>query len=96
MECDDSVPDWQFKLAAMTAERDEWLNLETDIAKKLKAAEADIALQSTLREAAREKMDTHTAEITKLQGKLTAKGAVLCHLSAKNRELTKKLNHVIT
>lgn len=73
----------QSKLAATTAEWDVWSELTTETTKKLKTAEADIALQLTLRKPAREEIDTHTAKITQLQEQLKAKGADLSQLSAK-------------
>lgn len=65
----------QFKLSAMTADKDEWFELATETTKKLKTAGADVALQSALREAAREEMDTHTTEIAELKAQLKPRGA---------------------
>lgn len=76
----------------MNAEKDEWFNSAPETTKKLKAAGADIPLQSTFREAAREGMDTHTAVIAELRERITAKGAEWSQLSANHSELTNKLS----
>lgn len=47
----------------------------------------DVALQTTLREATSEKMDTHTVEIFELQEQTAAMGAKLLQPSAKHNEL---------
>lgn len=80
------------KVAAMTAERNEWYNVATKALGKLKMTEADVALQSTPREAALEEKDTHTAEIAKLQVQLAARGAEVSQLSAKHSEPTNDMN----
>lgn len=59
----------QSELASVTAEKNEWYDHALEALEKLKVAEADITRQSTFREAARENIDTHTAEKVKLQGK---------------------------
>lgn len=51
----------------MIAERDECLDLATEATEKLKTAVVDLALQSTLREAALKEKNAHTAEIAGLQ-----------------------------
>lgn len=78
----DSLSGLQLKLAAMTAERNELFDWTTDTFEKLKAAKANLALQSALWEAAREELSTHTAEIVELQEQLTARGSELSQLSA--------------
>lgn len=42
----------------MTAQRDEWFDLASNTTKKLREAEADIVMQSMLREAVRVEMET--------------------------------------
>lgn len=91
---ENSFRDLLLKVATMTAERDEWYDQTAKGLEKLKVAEADIALNSALREAVREFIITHTVEIAKLQEHLTAKSAELSRLSAKHRKLTNKLSRV--
>lgn len=93
-EGEEYLSDLQPKLAAMTTESDDRLCLETETTKKLKASEANIVLQSTLRKAAWEEMDTRPAEIDKLQEQLKAKGAKLSQWSEKHRELIDELRFV--
>lgn len=50
----------------MTAGRNEPCNQATKALEKLKAAEPEVALLSTLWEVVREGMDTHTVEIAEL------------------------------
>lgn len=47
---------------------------------KLKVAEANVTVQSLLPEAAREEIDTHSAEIAELENQLTANDAKLSKL----------------
>lgn len=93
-DSEDSLPNLQSKLAAMTAGRDEWFDLATETAKKLNTAEAYIALQLTLWEAAQENMDTHTTKTAKLQEQLADNDAELSQLSVKHIEQTNELNLV--
>lgn len=51
----------------MKAERSEWYHQAMEALEKLTAAEADVTLQPTLWEAAREDVDTDMAEIAQLQ-----------------------------
>lgn len=60
----DFLRDLQLKVAAMTAERNEWYKLASEETETLNVASADGALQSKLWKAALEAMDTHTIEIT--------------------------------
>lgn len=78
----------------MTVRRNAWFDLATEITEKLKAAEAEVALLSTLLEAAREDMNTHTAEPSELQKQVAAKSAELLQLSAKHNKLTDELSRV--
>lgn len=84
----------QYKLAAMTAERNEWFDLARKTTKMLKAVEADVVLHSTLLGTAWEEMDTHITRIVKLQEQPTAMGAELSQLSAKHSELADDLRRV--
>lgn len=93
-EGEDCLPGLQSKLAAMTVERVEWFVLATETAEKLKAAEANIALQLTLRKTAREEMDTHTARVAELQEQLLANGPKLPQLSAQHSKLTDEMSRV--
>lgn len=77
----------QPRVVATTTEQNEWCDLEKEASEKLKIAEDDAALQLSLREAAVERMDAHTAEIAKLQEELTAKSAELSEWCAKNGKL---------
>lgn len=79
-EGEDSLRDLQFEVATMTVERNAWYNQAAEAMEKLNAAEASVALQSTLWEAARDDMNTHTAEMAELQKKLTAKKANLSRI----------------
>lgn len=54
--------------------------------------EADIALQSALREAVQKKTNTHTAKIAEVQKQVMAKSAKLSQPYAKHRELTNELD----
>lgn len=58
------------------------------------AAKADVALQSTLREAAQEEMDAYMAEIAELLKLLTDKSAKLSQSSAMHSEWAHKLSRV--
>lgn len=61
---------------------------------KLKIAESDVALQSSLRKATLEEMDAHTAEKAELQEQPMAKRAELSELLSKNGELANELRRV--
>lgn len=93
-EGEDSLRDLLLKVATMTAERHEWYEQAAEAFGKLKAAEADVALKSTLWEANQKEMDTHTTEIAELQWLLTAMSAEFSQLSAKHSELTNELSRV--
>lgn len=86
----DSLRDLQLKFAAMTEVKIEWYDQAKEALEKLKAVEDDVALQSTLREGAREDMDTRTAKIEKVQEQLAAKSAKLSPMLAENSEMTDK------
>lgn len=60
---EDSFQDLQSKVVTIAAQRDEWYHLANDVSDKLQTFEADVALQSSLREDALEKIDAHTAEM---------------------------------
>lgn len=62
---EDPLRDLQLVVTAMTAERNEWRDLETESTKKLKAAEVEVALQLTLWQATRKGVDTDTADNAK-------------------------------
>lgn len=83
--------DLQVKIAAMTAEKNESYDWAAEILEGLMAYEANVAVQSTLREAAREDVDICMAEIAKLQERLAAKSAELSRLLAMNSGLTDEL-----
>lgn len=85
-EGQDSLLGLQSKIVAMTADSDEWFNLATAMTERLNASEADIALRSTLWEAARKQRDTHTSDLAELQEQLMTKGAELSQLIAKHSE----------
>lgn len=61
-----SLSGLQSMFEEMTAEKDERFGQARETAEKSKSAEADIAQQLTLREAAREEVDTHMVGIAKL------------------------------
>lgn len=61
---------------------------------KLRAAEADVALQSTLWYTARKKIDTHTPEMARLRKKLFSNDAELSRLTAMHSELSEGLSRV--
>lgn len=75
----------------MPAERNEGYDLVTEAIEKLEAAEPDVALHSTLWEAALEEMGTHRAEVAELQEQLTANSAKLSQMSTKHSKLTDNL-----
>lgn len=91
---EDSLPGLYSKFAALTTERDESFDLSKETAETLSAAGADIALQTTHWEAAREETDTHTGLIAKFQEQLTANAADLPQLPAKPSALIDELNRV--
>lgn len=91
---DNPVSGRQSNLEAIPAERDKCFNVATEATDKLKVAETDIAMPSTLQEATREKMDFHVGKIAELQGQLTATDAELFQLSAMYRERAEMLNRV--
>lgn len=55
------------RVVAIIAERDDWYNLASETSEKLGLAEAEEYLQSSLRAASLEVVDTNTAGISKLQ-----------------------------
>lgn len=79
-EGEDFVRDLQLKIASMPIKRCKWHEIATRVAKVLETAEGDLAPQSTLREAALEKMFTRKVGIAEFQERLTAKSAELAQL----------------
>lgn len=59
-EGEDSLRGLQLKVAAITADRNEWYDHETEALAKQNAAKADVALRLTYREAVRYDMIAHT------------------------------------
>lgn len=77
----ESLPGLQSRLVSMTVKIDECFDLATETIETPNAAEADIALQSTLWKVAREGTDTQKEEIAELREQLTTSSAELSQLS---------------
>lgn len=84
----------QSKVIVIAAARDGWYDLANEASKKLKTAEADVALQLSLQEATPEEMDARTKEVAELQEQSTAKGAELSGLLSQNGEFVDKLRQI--
>lgn len=87
-----SVRELHSKVAVMKAEKNERYDVTTEVTERLKTAETDVALQSTLWEVVLEEMDTNKAEIVELQKQLNDKSAELPQLSVKHTQQTDKFS----